>query len=292
MIIHRLQGPLPLMYLAYAVWGVSFGIGDFRALLSVPALAAVVANLFLICGGLVLNTAVDLATDQRHAGKKDLAHAGRRVGRRGALCWAVGELSAGLLVALIATIASGYWLPVVCAAVIVLLHVLYNVEPIRLKHRGFIGAVCFAAGLPTVPSLLSYSSVHSGLETTALVTFAGLGILTVGRTAWWSVPDHQPDREAGARTAAVRYGIARATATACAIMTTGLVIAGTVMGLHYGPIKMLISLAPHLIVLGAALRPLMNGTRAVPTMRSMRRQTIPLVTLGEVLIAALPLATL
>jgi 4-hydroxybenzoate polyprenyltransferase len=115
------------------------------------------------------------------------------------------------------------------------MQLLYNLEPVRLKRRGFAGAGVFGLSMATLPCLLSYSAVRSGFEPAVWPTFASLGVMAIGRTAWWSVPDRIADVATGMAPPTVRYGAARALVLSCVVMGAGLGLLGWGLWWRYGP---------------------------------------------------------
>jgi 4-hydroxybenzoate polyprenyltransferase len=288
-VIHRLQFPLPVNYLCYAIWGCLFANGDVRRLLDPPAVLAIVANLLLIVAPLALNVAVDVATDSRHADKGYLAGAAGRFGQSRALNWAGAEMILALAAVLAIGIGWGRWWPLVSAEAIVFAHLLYNVEPVRLKRRGLAGSTAFGIASVGLPCLLGYTAVAAGTDTAVWLIIAGVAVLSIGRTVWWAVPDHAADTATGIATPAVRYGPARSLALACGILLGGLVLLGWGLWWRYGPGWCALGLAAHTVFLGIAVAQLPQTARGqLPNARRMLKGTMPVVTLGEVLIAIIP----
>lgn len=288
-VIHRLQFPLPVNYLCYAIWGCLFADAGPRRLLDAPALLAIAANFLLIVAPLALNVAVDMATDARHADKGYLAGAAGRFGQTRALYWAAAEMIVALAAVLAIGTGWGRWSPLATAAAIVFAHLLYNIEPVRLKRRGLAGSIDFGVASVGLPCLLGYTAVTSAVTTPVWLIIAGAAVLSTGRTVWWAVPDHAADTATGMETPTVRYGQARALALACGILLTGLVLLGWGLWWRYGPWSLL-GVAAHAGFLALALAqlpPTLRGTP--PRAREMLKRTLPVATLGEVLIAVVPL---
>jgi 4-hydroxybenzoate polyprenyltransferase len=288
-VIHRLQFPLPINYVCYAGWGCLFADPTVAHLLDPAVLLAIAANLILIVAPLALNVAVDMATDQRHADKGYLATSAARFGRFRALDWAAAEMIVALAAVLAIGVLRGRWWPLVTAGAIVFAHLLYNIEPARLKRRGLVGSVVFGLASVGLPCLLGYTAVVSVVPASVWLIVVGAAVLSTGRTVWWAIPDHAADTATGMGTPTVRYGQAAALALACGILLTGLGLLGWGLWWRYGAWSLL-GVAAHAAFLGLALNQL-RWTRlgTPPRAKAMLRRTLPVATLGEVLIAVVPL---
>ncbi|GAB2969726.1 UbiA family prenyltransferase [Amycolatopsis acidiphila] len=288
-VLHRLQFPLPVNYVCYAVWGCLFADPTLASLLAPPALLAIAANLLLIVAPLALNVAVDMATDRQHAEKGYLAGAAGRFGPSRALNWAGAEMILALAAVLAIGVGWGRWLPFATAEAIVLAQLLYNVEPTRLKRRGLAGSIAFGVASMGLPCLLGYTAVTAAVPASVWLIVVGAGVLSTGRTAWWALPDEAADTATGIRTPTVRYGQAPTLALACAIMLAGLGLLGWGLWRRYGAWSLL-GIAAHAAFLGLALAQLPSALRGTPPRaKTMLRRTLPVATLGEVLIAVVPL---
>lgn len=285
-VIHRLEFPFPVSYLAQASWGACLAVTSAGQLLDAVALLAILANLVLITAGLALNNAVDVRTDARHQDKHYLASAVTRFGRDRAFRWVAGETALGLALATVVSVRTGHWLVAGSAVVIVVLHLLYNVEPVRLKRRGFAGAVVFGLSVVTVPCLLSYGAFRPTVDASVWLVAVGLGVMAAGRTVWWSVPDRAADIATGMATPTVRHGAVRALASACLIMAAGLVLLGWGLWWRYGPGWALAGMAMYGAFLGTALT---QFRRDVPNAVRMRKRLLPLVMVGDVLLVPIAL---
>jgi 4-hydroxybenzoate polyprenyltransferase len=288
-VIHRLEFPLPVTYLCYATWGACFATGDAGRLADGPILLAFVANALLILAGLALNVAADVRTDELHRDKSYLAGAVRRVGRRRVYGLAAAEAVAGLGCAVAVSVATGRW-TVTVAATALGMHLLYNVEPIRLKRRGFAGPAVFGMSVVGLPFLVAYCAARPDLEPRVLPILAGLTVLAIGRTAWWAVPDRVADTASGIATPPVRYGPARALALACLILLAGLVLLGWGLGWRYGLPWVAPGIAAHAAFLAAAIAlAARTSDHALPSAVRMRRKGMTLVMVGEVTLTGLAL---
>jgi 4-hydroxybenzoate polyprenyltransferase len=290
-VLHRLEFPLPVNYVCQASWGACFAVEGVHGLLGASVAAAIGVNLLLIVSALALNNAVDISTDERHQDKVYLASATARFGRARALRWAATEMAAGLALAVAISWWSGRWLVTGMAVAIIAGQLLYNLEPVRLKRRGFAGAGVFGLSVTTLPCLLSYSAVRSGFDTALWPIFIGLGVLAVGRTAWWSVPDRAADTASGIATPTVRYGAGRTLVLSCVVMVAGLGLLGWGLWSGYGPAWVLPGVVMHAVLVGSALALLRHtDDHALPSSVRMLRRAMPLVAVGDVLLVVIPLA--
>jgi 4-hydroxybenzoate polyprenyltransferase len=290
-VLHRLEFPLPVSYLCQATWGACFAAGGVKGLLHASVPAAITANLLLIVSGLALNNAVDIPTDEQNRDKNYLASTATRFGRVRALRWAATEMAAGLALAITISLSSGRWFVAGIATMTIVMQLLYNLEPVRLKRRGFAGAGVFGLSMATLPCLLSYSAVRSGFEPAVWPIFASLGVMAIGRTAWWSVPDRIADVATGMATPTVRYGAARALVLSYVVMGAGLGLLGWGLWWRYGPAWVPLGVVMHCVFLGGALALLRRtADHALPSPVHMLKRAMPLVTIGDALLVVIPLA--
>lgn len=288
--IHRLEYPFPIIYLCYAGCGACYAVTDVRRLLDASVLAVGIANLLLVAAGLLLNTTVDIRTDQRHRERSYLATAVLRFGRRRARRWVAAEMTAALVLAVLASVWLDRWLLTGIAAGIIALQLLYNVEPVRLKRRGFAGPVAFCISVVVLPCLLSHWAVRPEIDMSVWLIFMGLGISAIGRMTWWAVPDLAVDTATGMTTPAVRYGATRALALSCLVMLAGLVLLGWGLWGRYGPSWILPGLAAHGIFLGGMLPRLgRTSNESLPSSVRMRKHSMSLAMAGEVTLVVIPL---
>lgn len=291
-VIHRLEYPLPVTYLCYAGWGACFAISDGQHSIDAVVLLAITANTLIIVAALALNTAVDIHTDERHRDKSYLASAVLRFGRERTLRWAATEMAAGLAFAVAVSVWTGRWAITGIATVTIVLHLLYNVEPARLKRRGLAGPAVFGVALVGMPCLLSYyCAVQSGFEESVWPIIGGLGVLAIGRTVWWSVPDRVADSATGIATPTVRCGAVPALALSCLIVLAGLNLLGWGLWWRYGAAWVVPGTAAHGVFLAGMLALLLRpiSDRTLPNAVSMRRRVMPLVMIGDVVLAVIPL---
>lgn len=282
-LVHRLHFPLPLSYLAYACWGAAFA--DPRHLLDGPVLVAVAATLLALLSALALNTAADLRTDEQDRDKADLAGAAGRMGSRRIFGWACTEAAVALALAALAAVWLGRWPVFVVVAAVVAAHLLYNLEPVRLKRRGFAGPAVFGAGFLAVPGLASYFAVRPALERSIVPVLAGLCVLGFGRTLWFSVPDHAADARSGVRTPGARHGPRRTLVISCVIVAAGLTLLGSGLWWRYGPgwaVGGVLAEGAFLSGMVALYGPRRSWSR-------MRKLATPAVLVGDLTLVAIPL---
>lgn len=288
--VHRLEYPLPVHYVCYAVWGACYAVDRPAQLLTVPVLLAVAANLPLPVAMNVLNAVVDAPTDARTPDKRGSADAIERLGRRTAVWWAGTEMACSLTVAAVAAIWVRHWLIIAAAAGIVLLHLLYNIEPVRLKRRGLINPVALGAGFGFLPCLVSYGAVRADVTDWAWLIFAGLGISVAGRALWWMVPDRSGDAASGMPTYAVRHGARRALVISWLIAIPGPAVLAVGLWLRYGPVWALVGAAAgSVFVVGQFVGLRGTSDRALPSVTRMRRRNMTPMMIANVFLSVLPL---
>lgn len=288
--VHRLEFPFPIAYLCHALWGACYAVSGPGQLLRAPVLTAIIANLIPLVAQNLLNAAMDIATDAKTPGKYGIAQAASRLGKARLVRYAAAEMTVALLLAGAAAVYLARPLVAACVAAGVLVEVLYNVEPIRLKKRGLANPVCLGLHFSFLPCLGTFHAVRPDFPGFMLPLFGGLWLLLIGRTLWWSLPDASGDRAAGLSPPAVRYGLDRALvlATSATVAALGLLAWGLWWDLN---------------ILAALLGTAACGAFAVSKLRlartplavvglheiSMRRRTLVFVVSADVLLAALPL---
>ncbi|MEU6642504.1 UbiA family prenyltransferase [Saccharomonospora sp. NPDC046836] len=291
LVLHRLQFPLPVTYVCYAAWGACFAVPEAAGLADLRVLAAIMANLLLIVGGLVLNNVVDVRTDQRHSEKQYLATATNRVGVRRALRWAWHELTVAIGLCVAIGYTAGRWAPVAIAVVTITATLLYNLEPIRLKRHGLAGPLVFGVALVGMPCLLSYTAARPDVEAWIWPVAAGVALLTAGRTVWWSVPDRAADMATGITTPSVRYGHAGTLAMACVVLLAGLLLLGWGLWWSFGPLWAIVGTVVHLgFLTGVAGQFVLARRGRFPSATVLLKRGLPVVMLGEVALVVVPLA--
>ncbi|HEY2764641.1 MAG TPA: UbiA prenyltransferase family protein [Pseudonocardiaceae bacterium] len=289
--IHRLEHPFPIHYLCHATLGACYAADGVRQLLAGPVLVVVTANLLSIIGGNPLNAAVDVGADRHTKGKADIADAVLRLGRARAMSWAAAEMMASLVCATAVALWLGRPLVAVGTALSIGLCLLYNLEPARLKRRGFANPVAIGLTLGLLPNLVAYNAVRADLTAPAWLIFIGIAVLITARSLWWTVPDQHGDNTMGLTTPAVRHGAYRTVVVACVMTATGLGLAGWGLWNRYGPAIATLGVAvslPFLFGKLILLRQLRGGRK--PDSTKMRRRDLLSVTIADVFLVLLPLA--
>jgi 4-hydroxybenzoate polyprenyltransferase len=289
--IHRLEYPFPVHYFCYAIWGSCYAVSSVRHITDVPVLLAIAANLLLIVALNVLNAAVDVRTDALTPHKRAIATAVLSFGHRRALWWAAAELALALALSTAASLWTGRWLITGAVSLIIVLHLLYNLEPVRLKRRAFANPITFGLSIGFLPSIASYSAVRADFSAAIWLIFASLGVLVTARAWWWSVPDATGDAATRMTTPAVRYGATRTLAVSCLITVAGLSLLGWGISWHYGPGWGLLAVAAGLTFLIAQFEVLLRAVdHCPPTSAGLRRRSLPWAVLANVVLVSIPLA--
>jgi len=268
--LHRWEHPFWIHYACCAAWGACYA-----GRLDLQVLLAVAANFVAIVAGNPLNAYADVRNDRATTGKRHIADAVAAVGRDRVLALAFAELAAAVVIGTLvsARVAAGI-------VVIAVLYLAYNLEPVRLKRRGYAGPVALSLAAGFVPSVVAYASAGVGFDGEVWLVFAGVGLLAVGRALWWAVPDHDGDAEVGSRTPAVRYGTGHALAAATGATAAGLALLGAGLWTRHGP-------AWAVLGVGACATFLL--ARGLPDSRLMLRYGMTAVVGSYVVIGAIPL---
>lgn len=229
--VHRLEYPFPIHYLCYAVWGACYAAGP----VTWPLFLVVLAGLIHPMAMSALNGAVDLRDDAKNPRKRDLAQAALLLGpqRIGAL--ALAEMAVCLALCGWASILLDRALVVVTMSAIIACHLAYNLEPIRLKRRGFASPLCVGVSFGFLPCVLSHAAVTTDFPARIWPIYAGLGLSVAARALWWTVPDTRADAAAGTVTVAVRYGARRMAVLSCTVALAVPVVLGWGLWWSYGP---------------------------------------------------------
>ncbi len=289
--IHRLEYPFPIHYLCHAAFGACYAASNIQQILTTPVLLVVIANLLAILAGNPLNAAADVLTDSHTENKRDVASAVLRLGRQRALGCAAMEIQLALLLATIMSLWLDRALIVVGIALTIALGLLYNLEPARLKRRGFANPITIGLSTGLLPGLVSYSAVRPDLVASVWLIFIGYGVLITARALWWMLPDRAGDGATGMMTPAVRHGAFRTLAVACVVTVAGLGLLGWGLWWRYGPAW---ALAGG-VVGGAFLVSKLALLRRVcdyglPSSVQMRRRSLASATIADTLLVLLPLA--
>lgn len=291
--MHRLEYPFLVHYLSHAALGVSYAVQDIRQLYATPVLLVIVANLLVIVAGNPLNAAVDIATDSRTEGKRDIAEAVRRLGHHHVIRWAAVEMTLALLLAAAISMMLNRPLLALGIAAIALLCLAYNLEPVRLKRRGFANPITIGLCLGFLPSFVGYSAVRDDLDGTAWVILVGYGFLITGRALWWTMPDRTGDSATGMITPVVRYGVIAALSIACVFTLTGLGLFSLGLWQRYGPMWAFIggAVIGTFVIGKLALLPRISDDR-LPSSQQLRRRSLASATITDLFLVLLPLTAL
>jgi 4-hydroxybenzoate polyprenyltransferase len=288
--IHRLEYPFPVHYMCHAVLGACYAVSDVQQLFTAPVLLSIIENFLSIVGGNPLNASVDILTDARTQGKRDIAHAVLRLGRHHAMSWSATEMTLALAAATVTSLWLDRALIAVGVALTIAFCLLYNFEPVRLKRRGFANPITIGLTMGPLPSLVSYSAVRPDLPVSVCMIFIGLGALITGRALWWTIPDQVGDKATGMITPAIQYGAFQAVVIACVLTVAGLSLLGWGLWWRYGPLWTLLGVAtsgPFLLSALALLRHLSDDTLPDPT--QMRRRQLSSVMIADIVLVLLPL---
>ena len=288
--VHRFEYPFPLAYACHAFWGAAYAVSARAQLLAPPVLLAVVATLIPIVAQNVLNAGQDIGSDSMHPGKAGIAVAAKRLGVVQANWWSCMEFGVAVLIVGVVSVWEGRPLVVATVAVCVILHLMYNLEPVKLKRRGFANPVYLGLTFGFLPCMSSFAAVRPDLPGWAWLVFAGFGTLMTGRTLWWAVPDRDADAAGGVRTIVVSLGAHRAWLSACLITAAGIAVLGWGVWLRLGPGWALVVIVATGLFLVNKLRKLARVSNdRLPSERRMRTHTLTIVVLTDALVTLVPL---
>jgi 4-hydroxybenzoate polyprenyltransferase len=288
--VHRLEYPFPLAYACHGLWGAAYAVTTPARLLSPPVLIAVVAVIIPIIAQNVLNAAQDIRADSLNPGKNNIAVAAKRLGPAQATWWTCVEFGVAVLLAGVVTVWVGRPLVVLAVTACVVLHLLYNLEPVKLKRRGFANPIYFGLTFGFLPCLAGFAAARPDLPGWAWLIFTGFAGLMAGRTLWWAVPDLLADAAGGDRTIAVSLGAWRTWLTACLITTSGITTLGWGVWLRLGPPWALIVItATGLFLVNKLSKLAQVSNDRLPNERRMRTHTLTMVTLADALVTLVPL---
>lgn len=288
-VVHRLEYPLSVHYLGYSVLGACYAATGAGQLVTAPAILAVLANFALVVSMNSLNTAADVDTDTRSGDKGYVSGAALRLGMRRLVWLAAGEMAFALITTTALAVSTGRWYLPASAALVVLLHVLYNLEPIRLKRRGAANPATLGISLGLLPGIISYGALRPGVELSVWPILLAWSVLITGRAWWWSVPDRAADAATGMSTPAVQHGAVRTLATSAVLTGVGLALLGWGLWWRHGWPWALAGVSISAGFLACVLPPLRGGTRALPDATHMRMRSMSLVVLANLFVALVPL---
>ncbi|WP_167975301.1 UbiA family prenyltransferase [Lentzea indica] len=268
--IHRLEHPLGVHYACCAAWGACYATKFDLAVVLV-----VLANFVVTVAANVLNAYADVRNDLATAGKRRVATAVLEIGGHRVLELAIIEMTVALALA-----AAVSWRAAAGIGLIVLLYLAYNLEPVRLKRRGYAGPAAMGVAVWLLPSVTAYAAAGGHANPAVWLVFTGVTALAVGRGLWWAVPDREGDAAAGSITPAVRYGVRHAVNAATQFTVAGLLLLGGGLWLRFGPLWAIVGV----VASGAFLL-----ARRLSTTRLMLRHGFSIAVGGTVVLAAIPL---
>ncbi|GAA5159627.1 hypothetical protein GCM10023321_41050 [Pseudonocardia eucalypti] len=288
--LHRLEYPFPVIYLCHVGWGACYAVASVAELPRPATLITMLANLLPFVAMNALNSALDIKADAATAGKRSVSQAAGRVGSRVTIGCALGEMALAVLLATGVAVRLDRPVVAVTVGLAVLIHLLYNLEPVRLKRRGLANPLSLGLTFAVLPCLSTFTAAAGVPSAQVWLIFAGIGLLLVGRTLWWSVPDLPADAAVGDRTPVVLYGVRRALIIACAATTAALLLLGAGIAWRYGLAPAVVVVVTSGAFLAEKLRLLSGGNRArLPHERQMRRHTLTLVMIADLVLCAVPL---
>ncbi|GLZ28715.1 hypothetical protein Lesp02_09050 [Lentzea sp. NBRC 105346] len=268
--VHRLEHPFGLHYIVCATWGACYGLR-----FDLIVVLAIVANFIVIVSGNPLNALADVRNDRATHDKRHIADAVREIGT-----YRLGVLVAlEMIIALaIATVVS--WKAATGIALIILVYLAYNVEPLRLKRRGYLGPVSMSITNWLLPSVIAYGAAGGQPDPAVWLVFAGACILASARAVWWAVPDRTADARVGALTPVVLHGRRHALMVTARITVAGLLLLGGGLWLRYGGAWAVAGVVASATFLLAT---------ELPTTSLMRRYGMTLVICSTVVVASIPM---
>ena len=288
--VHRLEYPFLIVYPCHGLWGAAYAVASARHLLDAPVLIAVLATMIPPISQNVLNAGQDIRSDSLNPGKSGIAVAARRIGVTALTWWCCVEMGVAVLLAGLVSMWVGRPLVVIAMAVAVVLHLAYNLEPVRLKRRGFFNPFYFMMTFGFLPCLTSYVAAAAGLPGSLWLLCLGFGLLMAGRTLWWAVPDRDADVATGATTPVVRLGASRAWLAACLLTATGIAVLGWGVWLRLGPFWALVVVAATGLFLVDKVRNLARvSDDRLPSERRMRTHSLTVVAVTDTLVWLVPL---
>jgi 4-hydroxybenzoate polyprenyltransferase len=186
--LHRLEHPFGVHYACCAAWGACYATR-----FDLAVVIAVLANFVAIISGNPLNAYADVRNDIHTAEKRHLAQAVQEVGSNRVLALAIFEMIFAEALAIAVS-----WRVAVGVGLILVLYLAYNLEPIRLKRRGYSGPVVLAIAAGLLPSVTAYAAAGGQPDPAVWLVFSGVrhavnattqltlgGLLLVGGGLWF-----------------------------------------------------------------------------------------------------------
>lgn len=288
--VHRLEYPFPVIYLCHVLWGAAYAANGPADLVRPLVLLAMLANLIPIVAQNLLNGAFDVEADSRTAGKGGIALATTRLGRTRVIWLALAEMTAAIVLGVVCAVLLGSPLIAVAVALGVLFELAYNLEPVRLKRRGVLNPIALGLHMSFLPCVGTYAALRGDFPAWVWAVFAGIGLLLIARTLWWSIPDVRADAAAGDRPPAVRYGARRALLIACVVTTVGLWLIGWGLWTRYGPwwAAFAVLACAAFLVDKLSMLGWISETN-LPHERQMRRRSLTVVMVADAVLVLVPL---
>ncbi len=268
--LHRLEHPFGMHYATCAAWGACYATR-----FDLAVVIAVLANFIAIVSGNPLNAYSDLRNDIHTPEKRHLADAVREIGADKVLALAIFEMIVAEALAIAVS-----WRVAVGVGLILVLYLAYNVEPIRLKRRGYSGPVVLAMSAGLLPSVTAYAAAGGQADPAVWLVFSGVTALGTGRALWWAVPDRAGDARVGSRTPAVLYGTRHAVNAATQLTIGGLLLVGGGLWFRFGWFWAGVGVLACSAFLLA---------RELPTSKQMLRYGMSMAVTSTVVLAAIPL---
>ncbi|WP_186762964.1 UbiA prenyltransferase family protein [Lentzea tibetensis] len=268
--VHRLEHPFGLHYLCCATWGACYAVR-----FDLVVFFAIAANFLVIVSGNPLNALADVRNDAATREKRHLVAAVNEIGRHRVAALTAAEMVIALAVATIVS-----WKAATGVALIILLYLAYNLEPLRLKRRGYAGPVALSIAAGLLPSVIAYSAAGGQPEPAIWLVFVGVCALGTARALWWAVPDRVGDAAVGSLTPVVLHGKQHALSVAARITVVGLLLLGGGLWLRYGP---------WWALLGVSVSATFLLARELPTSKMMLRYGMTLVVCATAVVASIPL---
>lgn len=268
--VHRLEHPFGLHYAACATWGACYAIR-----FDLTVVLAIIANFIAIIAGNPLNALADVRNDDATRDKRRLAEAVREIGRHRVAALIGAEMVIALSLAVVVS-----WKAAIGVTLIFVLYLAYNLEPLRLKRRGYTGPVALSVAAGLLPSVIAYGAAGGVADPAVWLVFVGVCALGTARALWWAVPDRDGDAKVGSLTPAVIFGKQHALTVAARITLAGLLLLGGGLWLRYGIWPAAIGVAASATFLLA---------RGLPTAGLMLRYGMTMVVCATAVLAAIPL---
>lgn len=257
-------------YACCAAWGACYATR-----FDLAVVIAVLANFVAIISGNPLNAYGDLRNDLHTPEKRHLADAVREIGADKVLALAIFEMIVAEALAIAVS-----WRVAVGVGLILVLYLAYNLEPIRLKRRGYSGPVVLATAAGLLPSITAYAAAGGQADPAVWLVFSGVAALATGRALWWAVPDRTGDARVGSRTPAVLYGTRHAVNAATQLTAGGVLLVGGGLWFRFGWFWAAVGVVACSGFLLA---------RELPTSKQQLRYGMSMAVLSTVVLAAIPL---